>query len=92
MIDIKVKTKKMVHIWSFVDLFFSTCTNGIRNGRVPSGDDEATPAKRSKVAGNADSATASPTPREPFELAQLKTYGDYFPLKIPDYFLNYPLL
>jgi len=48
-----------------------TCTNGIRNGRVPSGDDEATPAKRSKV-----DETASPIPREPFELAQLKSYDN----------------
>ena len=70
-------------MWCSNNLFFGTCTNGIRNGRVPSGDDEATPAKRSKVAGNADSATASPTPREPFELAQLKTYGNYFSFKNP---------
>ena len=55
----------------------STCTNGIKNGRVPSGgggaEDEATPAKRSKTAEN--NAASSPVPREPFELAQLKSYG-----------------
>ena len=62
---------------------FSTCTNGIRNGRVPSGDDEATPAKRSKV-----DETASPIPREPFELAQLKSYGDFKIDIITEYHLD----
>ena len=48
----------------------SAACNGIKNGRIA---DEGTPpaAKRSKPENS-----GSPIPREPFELAQLKSYGE----------------
>ena len=61
--------------------FFSSCNGGggnVKNGRL---SEEETPqpqaaTKKSKNDNNA--VSASPIPREPFDLAQLKAYGKHF--------------
>ena len=57
---------------------FSSCNGGggsVKNGRL-SVDSEGQPVSQQKQKGKNDSnASASPIPREPFDLVQLKAYG-----------------
>ena len=58
--------------------FFSSCNGGggnVKNGRL---SEEETPQATTKKSKNDNNAvSASPIPREPFDLAQLKAYGKY---------------
>ena len=64
--------------FSFISPIFSSCNGGggsVKNGRL-SVDSEGQPVSQQKQKGKNDSnASASPIPREPFDLAQLKAYG-----------------